>query len=95
MANANRASSPEPPSLVSAGDTYPGGWGLRREGNGKNPPTMLTTSTQPTDPAQDEALRAESLFPEGDARFAISPTTDGYPDVDTYRDLEFYLIAKE
>ena len=25
------------------------------------------------------------------ARFDLSPTSDGYPDVDTYRDLEFYF----
>lgn len=94
LANMNRASSPEPPSLVSAGDTYPDGWGLRREGNGKLPPTMIPGAQPPTDKAKLEQLQAESLFAEGAARFELSPTSDGYPDVDTYRDLEFYLIAK-
>ncbi len=87
LANHNAAASPAAPSLTDAHDVYPGGWGLRREGNGKLPPTMIPGE------ARDE-LQKEALFPEGDARFALSPTTDGYPDVDTYRDLEFYLIAR-
>jgi hypothetical protein len=51
----------------------------------------------PTPPA-DEALRAELLsqsrFPPREPRLAIPPTTEGYPDVDTYRDLEFYVLRK-
>ena len=38
-------------------------------------------------------LIEQSLFPTGPKRFKLEPGTDGYPDVDTYRDLEFYLEA--
>ena len=34
----------------------------------------------------------ESMLPDGDKRFELSPQTDGYPDVDTYRDHEFYIV---
>ncbi|MFO8013690.1 MAG: hypothetical protein R6X20_10345 [Phycisphaerae bacterium] len=36
LANRNRAASPAPPRLTDPG-AYPGGWGLRREGNGRRP----------------------------------------------------------
>lgn len=58
---------------------YLGGLGIRREGDGKLPPG----------PAPENAL-----FPLGHARYFLSPRTEGYPDVDTYRDLEFYLRVK-
>jgi hypothetical protein len=79
---------------VDENDTYPGGWGIRREGNGRNPPLMFPGERPPTDPAKLRQLRDEASFPEGEARFAIPPTTDGYPDVCTYRDLEFYLLMR-
>lgn len=94
LANRNHASSRKPPSLTDPEDAYPGGWGIRREGNGHNPPLMLPGAEPPADAAQLARLRAEASFPEGDARFAIPPTTEGYPDVCTYRDLEFYLLKK-
>ncbi len=93
LANRNTASSPRPPSLTDALDTYHGGWALRREGNGQLPPTMLPGAQPPTNPAPLRQLEDESTFPPGEARFAGLPTTDGFPDVDTYRDLEFYLEA--
>jgi hypothetical protein len=31
------------------------------------------------------------VFPEGLERYSSPPAADGYPDVDTYRDLEFYV----
>jgi len=40
-------------------------------------------------------LEEESYFPDFEMRLGIPPTCDGYPDVDTYRDLEFYLLACE
>jgi hypothetical protein len=91
LANANAAGVDAPPSLTDAHDRYHGGWGLRREGDGTTPPTMLPAPEPPRDPIQLARLRAEALFAQGKARFALSPTTDGFPDVDTYRDLEFYL----
>ena len=94
LANRNNASSPRPPAIVDEGDTYEGGWSLRREGNGKTPPLKVPGEEPPTDPAVLRQLKAESTFPQGDAHFAIPPTCEGYPDVDTYRDLEFYVIER-
>lgn len=94
LSNRNLASRPNPPSMHGAGDNYAGGWGLRREGNGKNPPLKIPGESPPEDAAKARQLRDESTFPPGDARFAIPPTCEGYPDVDTYRDHEFYMIAK-
>lgn len=94
LANRNNASSPRPPAINDSEDTYAGGWGLRREGNGKIPPLMVPGARPPTDPAVLGQLKAESTFPEGDGHYAISPTCEGYPDVDTYRDLEFYILER-
>ena len=91
FANANRASLPDAPAIGDSHDLYGGGWGIRREGNGKVPPTMLDQTSEPADETLRKSLQSESLFPDGAARFAIAPTTDGYPDVDTYRDLTFAL----
>jgi hypothetical protein len=93
LANANAAGVNAPPSLTDAHDRYPGGWGLRREGDGTLPPLMLPAAQPPDDPAPLAQLHREALFAEGSARYSLSPTTDGFPDVDTYRDLEFYLEA--
>lgn len=65
-------------------------WGIRREGNGKLPPTMIENPNPPTDPEALEKLVSESLFPENHYE-TLPPTSDGYPDVDTYRTMEFYL----
>ena len=92
LANRNNASSPRPPAIIDTDDTYGGGWSLRREGNGQKPPLMIPGPRPPSEPVQLLQLQAEATFPSGKERFAISPTCDGYPDVDTYRDLEFYLI---
>ena len=94
LSNRNLASRPDFPSMHGAGDNYAGGWGLRREGNGKNPPLKIPGANPPEDAAKARQLRDESTFPLGDARFVITPTCEGYPDVDTYRDHEFYMIAK-
>ena len=94
LANRNNAGSAREPAMVDGLDTYPGGWGLRREGNGKTPPLKIPGEQPPADPAALRQLRAESVFPKGQARFGIVPTCEGYPDVDTYRDLEFYIIER-
>jgi hypothetical protein len=91
LANANAAGVPAPPSLTDAHDRYPGGWGLRREGDGTLPPTMFPGERPPEHSAKVAQLHREALFAEGASRYSLSPTTDGFPDVDTYRDLEFYL----
>ena len=86
LANRNDAADPAAPSFD---DSYSAGFGIRREGDGTLPPTRIDSSTPPSDPAQRQALLDESLF--GPGRFSLSPTTDGFPDVDTYRDLQFYI----
>lgn len=69
-------------------------WGIRREGDGTLPPTMMQAANPPPDPTAYQKLVKESLFPAN--HFAtLSPTSDGYPDVDTYRTMEFYLEVKE
>ncbi len=92
LANRNRASNPAPPRLTDPG-AYPGGWGLRREGSGTRP-RKVPAPTPPADEALRAALLVQSRFPPLKARLAIPPTTEGYPDVDTYRDLEFYVLRK-
>ncbi len=94
LANHNDAGSPLPPALNDADHAYDGGWAIRREGNGRTPPLMIPGDRPPSDPAKLDQLKAESAFPEGDAHYAISPTTRGFPDVDTYRDHEFYILAR-
>ena len=94
LSNRNLASRPDPPSMHGAGGKYAGGWGLRREGNGKNSPLKIPGANPPEEAAKARQLRDESTFPPADARFALTPTCEGYPDVDTYRDHEFYVIPK-
>lgn len=94
LANRNNAASPRPPVMADDEDTYHGGWGLRREGNGVNPPRMIPGEQPPADAGALRQLHAESAFPTGPARYALPPTCDGYPDVDTYRDLEFYIVER-
>lgn len=94
FANANNASAPDAPALVDWHDRYPCGWGLRREGDGTLPPTMVPGETPPAETTTRARLKRESLFAEGNARYALAPTTDGFPDVDTYRDLLFFLEAE-
>jgi hypothetical protein len=94
LSNRNLAARPDPPTMQGAGDNYAGGWGLRREGNGVNPPLIIPGDEPPVDPAPQRRLQEQSSFPSAERRYAIKPTCEGYPDVDTYRDHEFYLIAK-
>ncbi len=93
FANANNAAAPDAPALVDRHDRYPGGWSLRREGDGTLPPTMVPGETPPAETTTRARLKRESLFAEGDARYVLAPTTDGFPDVDTYRDLLFFIEA--
>jgi hypothetical protein len=94
LGNHNAAGVNAAPSMTDAHDFYHGGWALRREGDGKIPPMMTGGPELPADARLRKRLISESLFYPQPARFQLSPTTDGYPDVDTYRDLEFYIEAK-
>lgn len=68
-------------------------WGIRREGDGTLPPLMIEDANPPADPATYQKLVKESLFAP-DHFSTLPPTSDGYPDVDTYRTMEFYLEIK-
>lgn len=94
LGNYNAAGVNAPPSLADSHDLYHDGWGLRREGDGTKPPTMTGNAEPPSDGALLKKLIGESLFESPTKRLDLSPTTDGYPDVDTYRDLEFYIEGK-
>lgn len=94
LANYNRASDPGPAALDTEDNPYIGGWGIRREGNGAYPPMMTPGKNPPSDKKILQSLYEESLFATGRERYLLQPTTDGYPDVDTYRDLEFALEIK-
>ena len=65
-------------------------WGVRREGSGLLPPTTLPSPRPTADPAARDRLVAESLFAPDHWR-TLPPTSNGYPDVDTYRTMQFYL----
>ncbi len=91
LANANRAASSDVPSLDDRNTPYKGGWSFRREGDGTLPPTMVSGNNPPTSDSITESLKSESLFKPGFERYRLSPTSDGFPDVDTYRAFEFYV----
>lgn len=74
--------------------SYEGGHGIRRDGNGTFPPV-------PADPTQsfyhknNRAARQSAHFPRSfRKRTHIPPGTNGYPDVDTWRDMVFYVEVK-
>ena len=93
LANRNTASVDAPPALGDSHDAYLGGWAVRREGDGTLPPFMYPSPVPPREAGLRKRLVGESMFESGEERFSLSPTTAGYPDVDTYRDYEFYLEA--
>lgn len=74
--------------------SYEGGHGIRRDGNGVFPPVPADPSKDFTDPANRKALEAAHFPATLSERIKIAPGTNGYPDVCTWRDLEFYIIAK-
>ncbi len=94
LANCNAASVNAPPSLTDAHNPYLGGWAIRREGDGTLPPTIIAGEAPPADAVLRARMLGEALFPDAPDRFELPPTTNGFPDVDTYRDLEFYLEAE-
>ena len=78
-----------PPSFVVDANGHPT-WGIRREGNGALPPKMNGELHPPAPgPARDAALD-DSVFAD-DHAMTLTPSSDGYPDVDTYRVFVFAL----
>ncbi|MFN7140368.1 MAG: hypothetical protein ACK4UN_13610 [Limisphaerales bacterium] len=91
LSNINRAGVDAPLTLTTPFDYYHPGWALRREDSGPMPPTMIPGPNPPVDRKHQTKLLKQSLLPTGTARYHPNLSTDGYPDVDTYRDLEFYM----
>ena len=65
-------------------------WGVRREGNGGIVPRMISGSSPPRYTMDRKRLEDDSMFPTRHWNI-VSPTSNGYPDVDTYRTLQFYV----
>ncbi|MBN2012795.1 hypothetical protein JW960_25925 [candidate division KSB1 bacterium] len=80
---------PDAPVFLRDSNNIPW-WGIRREGNGKLPPTMIASPNPPKDRIEYNKLVNESLFPPNHWDI-LSPTSEGYPDVDTYHIFQFYL----
>lgn len=91
VANTNMAAIADVPSLNDDHTPYKGGWSIRREGDGTLPPTMYPGPVPTDNDSIIYQLKKESKFGNGDKRFMLPPTSDGFPDVDTYRALEFYI----
>jgi hypothetical protein len=82
-------------ALASQGrGTYPGGHGIRRDGNGQFPPRPADPTKPFAHPANRAALRAAHFPANLKKRAKIAPGTNGYPDVDTWRDLVFYVEVR-
>jgi hypothetical protein len=70
---------------------FPGGHGLRRDGNGIFPPVPPNPMKDFND-AENKAAMESAHFPDDfSKRCQIQPGTNGYPDVCTWRDLVFCI----
>ncbi len=73
---------------------YEAGHGIRRDGSGRFPPVPADPNKNFTDPANRKAWK-DAHFPKNfKKRAQIPPGTNGYPDVDTWRDLTFWIEAR-
>lgn len=91
LGNNNLAGDPAAPALRTDAAGLQR-WSIRREGNGTTPPTKIPGSDPPADPKTKRQLLTESRFAAGHYD-DLRPTSNGFPDVDTYRCFEFYLEA--
>jgi hypothetical protein len=73
---------------------YDGGHGIRRDGNGKFPPVKCDPTKDFRDKANFKAYKSAHFPANLQKRAKIRPGTNGYPDVDTWRDLVFYIETK-
>ncbi|WP_246169108.1 hypothetical protein [Rudanella paleaurantiibacter] len=74
--------------------TYAAGHAIRRDGNGQFPPVPADPRQDFTHPANAKALASAHFPTDLSRRVQIPPGTNGYPDVDTWRDLLFYVEAR-
>ncbi|MBD0297523.1 MAG: hypothetical protein ICV84_20415 [Flavisolibacter sp.] len=73
---------------------YSGGYGIRMDGNGCFPPVPAHPDKDFTDAVNVKALAAAHFPANFKERIRIPPGTNGYPDVDTWRDLVFIIEAR-
>ncbi|NAS10741.1 hypothetical protein GTQ38_01930 [Flavobacteriaceae bacterium R33] len=71
--------------------SYENGHGIRREGKGVFPPVPADVNFPITHEKNSHALQSSKLPLVFEQRLEQQPGTNGYPDVDTWRDLNFYL----
>lgn len=71
--------------------SYLGGHAIRRDGNGNFPPVPADPLKNFTDAANDKAFASAHFPSDFRKRTSILPGTNGYPDVDTLRDLLFVI----
>ncbi len=75
--------------------SYKGGHGIRREGKGVFPPVPAEINYPIGHKKNSIPLNSSILPYDFEERLQQPPGTNGYPDVDTWRDLNFYLEGLE
>ena len=73
---------------------YEDGHGIRRGGNGVFPPATANPMADFDDPSNKAAMKSAHFPTKFKKRIKIKPSTNGYPDVCTYRDLYFMVEAE-
>lgn len=71
--------------------SYDGGHAIRRDGNGLFPPVPADPLKEFSAPENLKALESAHFPADFVKRTAIAPGSNGYPDVDTWRDHVFYI----
>ncbi len=74
--------------------SYPGGHGIRRDGRGIFPPPAADPMKPFEDPSNQIAMQSAHFPLNLQERMKISPGTNGYPDVDTWRDFYFVIHSE-
>ena len=74
--------------------SYNEGNAIRREGKGVFPPIPADIHKSIKDPENLNSVLSANFPDQFEERLKITPGTNGYPDVDTWRDLVFYIRAK-
>ncbi|MBV6647968.1 MAG: hypothetical protein KI790_21080, partial [Cyclobacteriaceae bacterium] len=73
---------------------YEAGHGIRRDGNGLFPPPVADPTLPHDDNTNAKAFESARFPADFTVRAKLPVGTDGYPDVDTWRDLEFYVEGR-
>lgn len=75
--------------------SYRGGHAIRRDGSGTFPPVPADPAIHFRAPGNRKAYESAHFPSNLKKRLAIQPSTNGYPDVDTWRDLWFILEGSQ